>query len=237
MLKSVNRQTYADQVTESLIEYIASSQAQPGELLPSTADLAAQFGVSRPVVREALKALEGQGVITIVNGKGAMIRPVSSETLETFFDRAVQMNDETIVELVEVRQPLEVQSAMLAAKRRTEEDIEGLSELMTGMRQHLHDFEIYARLDIEFHLRLAQAAHNQMLYLLIASIRETLAEAALAGLRRRQNPAELEQVQVLHEAILDAVSAGEAEAAGEAMRRHFAETVAGLLSGDRPHQP
>lgn len=237
MLKTVSRQTYTDQITESLVEYIASAQVQPGDLLPSTADLATQFGVSRPVVREALKALEGQGLIQIVNGKGALVKPVSSETLQSFFGRAVHMNDDAIFELVEVRQPLEVQSAMLAAKRRSDAEVTDLSDLLAAMRDHLTEFEVYADLDVEFHLRVAAAARNQMLYFLIASIRETLHDAALAGLQRRQSSADLELVQELHEAILTAIAAGDAEASGEAMRGHFAESVAGLVSGRTPTHP
>ncbi len=237
MLRTVSRQTYTDQITESLVEYIASSQVQPGDLLPSTADLATQFGVSRPVVREALKALEGQGLIQIVNGKGALVRPVSGEALQSFFGRAVHMNDDAIFELVEVRQPLEVQSAMLAAARRSDAEITDLCGLLAAMREHLTEFEVYADLDVEFHLRVAAAARNQMLYFLIASIRGTLHAAALAGLQRRQNSADLERVQERHEAILTAIAAGNAEAAGDAMRGHFAESVAGLVSVRAPTYP
>ena len=176
-------------------------------------------------------------MIQIVNGKGALVRPVSGEALQSFFGRAVHMNDDAIFELGEVRQPLEVQSAMLAAARRSDAEITDLCGLLAAMREHLTEFEVYADLDVEFHLRVAAAARNQMLYFLIASIRGTLHAAALAGLQRRQNSADLERVQERHEAILTAIAAGNAEAAGDAMRGHFAESVAGLVSVRAPTYP
>src|SRR5512143_1516024 len=123
MLPKITRGTLADQVTDRLLEYIEAQHLKPGDLLPSETSLVASFGVSRPVIREALKSLSGKGIIEIVNGKGALIRPVDSDPLRLFFRRAMQMEYGTLLELMEVRRGLEIQAALLAAQRRNEKDL------------------------------------------------------------------------------------------------------------------
>ena len=133
MLPKITRGTLADQVTDRLLEYIEAQHLQPGDLLPSETSLVTSFGVSRPVIREALKSLEGKGIIEIVNGKGALIRPIDSDPLRLFFRRAMQMEYGTMLELMEVRKGLEVQSAVLAAQRRDEKD---LASHPPGVQRH-----------------------------------------------------------------------------------------------------
>src|SRR5262245_4098759 len=139
MLTKLRRETLAEQASQSLIEFIQTQNLKPGDVLPSEARLSVEFGVSRPIIREALKSLAGKGVIDIVNGRGAVVKPIDSETLSEFFERAMHENDNTIMELMEVRKGIEVQSAALAAQRRTPEELAKMSEIVTAMRQHLND--------------------------------------------------------------------------------------------------
>ncbi|MBI1882257.1 MAG: FadR family transcriptional regulator [Chloroflexi bacterium] len=226
------RQTFPEQIAERLVDYIIVENLKPGDLLPSTAKLAEDFGVSRPVVREALKALVGQGIIETINGKGALVKPLDSESLRLFFQRAVQLERETIIELMEIRKPLEIQSATLAAQRRTLEDLGRLHEIVVSMREHLPDLELYANLDVEFHMQIASASHNKMMAYLIASIRDSLKDAILEGLRRRNTTEQLERVQALHETILTAIEQGQPGQAGAAMAQHFDEAVMALVKGE-----
>src|SRR5262245_60167362 len=103
MLTKLRRETLAEQVSQNLVEYIQTQGLKPGDALPSEARLPVDFGVSRPIIREALKSLAGKGVIEIVNGRGAIVKPIDSETLSEFFERAMHENDNTIIELMEVR--------------------------------------------------------------------------------------------------------------------------------------
>ena len=82
MLTNLSRQTLPEQVAENLIDFIASEGLKPGELLPSTAKLSESFGVSRPVVREGLRSLASLGIIEIVNGKGAIVKPIDGSLLQ-----------------------------------------------------------------------------------------------------------------------------------------------------------
>ncbi|MFN8449126.1 MAG: GntR family transcriptional regulator [Anaerolineae bacterium] len=151
-LQELSRQTLADQAAESILAFIYERELKPGEALPSAAVLAAQLGVSRPVIREALKTLEGQNTIEIINGKGAIIRPVGSQDLNTFFQRALGFDRRAIGELLEVRQGLEMQAARLTAQRRTPEDLDALAQVLERMRSYFFDVEAYTGDDLAFHL-------------------------------------------------------------------------------------
>src|SRR5688572_30719199 len=98
----LNRTTLVEQVARNLVEFIESSHLIPGDTLPSTTKLATNFGVSRPVVREALKFLEAKGVIEISNGKKPTVKPITTELLLGFFDRIVKVEHKALREFMEV---------------------------------------------------------------------------------------------------------------------------------------
>ncbi len=230
MLPKITRGTLADQVTDRLLEYIETQHLRPGDLLPSETSLANSFGVSRPVIREALKSLEGKGVIEIVNGKGALIRPIDNDSLRLFFRRAMEMEYGTMLELMEVRKGLEVQSAVLAAQRRDEKDLAAIRQVVGAMRETTSDLDAYTRLDVEFHLRVAAASHNSMMVSLVESIRDALRNTIIAGLRSRGPALNLESIQCTHEELYDALVEGNVQAAMETMVRHFDEAIVAMTN-------
>lgn len=225
MLPKITRGTLAEQVTERLLDYIETHNLKPNEMLPSETSLANSFGVSRPVIREALKNLEGKGIIEIVNGKGALIRPIDSDPLRLFFQRAMRMEYGTMLELMEVRKGLEVQAAMLAAQRRDEKDLDAIYQVVQAMRSNMADMELYTRLDVEFHLRIAAASHNAMMVYLVESIRDALLGTIVAGLQSRGPQPHIEAIQRTHELLLQTLKDGNINAAEQAMIQHFDEAI------------
>lgn len=234
MSEKLHRETLAEQARNALLDLIAQRGLREGDLLPSEMSLAGEFGVSRQVIREALKALQGQGVIEILNGRGAVVRPVDHSALVVFFQRAVHLNQRTIIELIEVRKGIEIQSAMLAAERRTAAELTGLQGLVERMDRCLGDVEQYSELDLELHLALAAATHNAMLFHLISSLREVSRDTILAGLRHRHGSAQLARVQQLHVLLLAAIERGDSAEAGRMMARHFDEAISALESSGPP---
>jgi GntR family transcriptional regulator, transcriptional repressor for pyruvate dehydrogenase complex len=228
MLLKLTRGTLAEQVAEHLLEYIASQELKPGDLLPSETSLAGSFGVSRPVIREALKNLEGKGVIEIINGKGALIRPIDSDPLRRFFQRVMQMEQSSILEIMEVRRGLEVQAASLAAQRRSAKDLEAIQKAVKAMRGSMNDLDTFTRLDVEFHISIAAASHNSILGYLVESIRDALRSTISAGLLSRGNNLNLEAIQETHEALLKALEEGDSEEAMLTMLQHFDEAISAI---------
>ena len=229
MIKKVKRDTLADQVTDGLLAFIDAQDLAPGDSLPSEIQLAEEFGVSRPVIREALKTLQGEGLIEVVTGKSAMIKPVSSAMLQKFFERAIAFKSASFKDLIELRRGLEIQSVTLAAQRCTEADIEQLKNTLAQMRTQVKAHEQFADLDVAFHLHIASAACNPMIYHLIKSIRDVMHENVIRGLEHRFTDAAYEQVLVRHDAILQALMHHDADAAQLAMQAHFDEAMTALL--------
>jgi DNA-binding FadR family transcriptional regulator len=236
MVVTLRRETLAEQVAQHLLVEIESGRLSPGDTLPSEAQLAARYNVSRPIVREALKTLAARGIIEIVNGKGALVKAMNSDPIRDFFQRAVQLNRQTIIDLLELRRGIEIQSATLAAQRRTPEDLAELERITAEMRANLHDPVAYSDLDLDLHLRIASASRNMMLYYLVESIRQQLHDTILEGMRRRNSAEEYERVQVLHEELLEALRRGAALQAGQAMAQHFDEAIMHLPYEDQAAQ-
>ena len=224
-LTTLSRETLSDQIARQLMDYIVTTDLQPGDLLPGEIKLAEDFGVSRSVVREAMRSMAAQGAIEVVSGKGAIVRPVDDSLLRIFFQRAIDVGQGSYVELMEIRKPLEMQSATLAALRRTSPEAEEILAAVGAMGHQLDNLEAYAELDVAFHLLVAKASHNQLLYHLISSIRALLRDVVLAGLQRRERREQLERIQAVHETIAAAIEQGDSVAAGDTMAIHFDEAM------------
>lgn len=226
-MTKLNRETLADQAAETLMSYIKTSHLQPGDRLPSETQLASKFGVSRPVIREAFKMLNARGLIETGFGRAATVKPMSGETLSAFFGRAVEL-EKGVLEMLEVRRGIEVQSAFLAAQRRTPEELVAMEKTVKQMRAHLSKPSQYAEYDVTFHLQVAAASQNKILYFLVESIRNALKEVILVGLKHRASKEEFERVQETHEHILEAIKRKNSSAASKVMAAHFDDAVAAI---------
>lgn len=232
MTRKVKRDTLSDQVAQGLMAFIDEHDLMPGQSLPSENQLAQEFGVSRPVIREALRTLQGEGIIEIITGKNAVIKPISSRILRKFFERSIILRSASFQDLIEVRRGLEIQSVMLAAQRCTPADIEQMQTVITHMRDNVKSHETFAEYDVQFHLLIAAAARNSIIYHLIESIREAMRENILQGMKHRFANEDYDQVQCRHEAILEALRHRNPEQARYAMQQHFDEALKAILYED-----
>ncbi len=224
----LKRETLAEQAAEGLADIIQRRGMMPGDVLPSQGDLANQFGVSRTVIREAIQALVGRGLLEVVNGKGAVIRPLHNEALSAFFQHSLLAKQAAILELMEVRRGLEVQSSILAAQRRTEAQLTELNALVHEMSGCLSAAERYAELDLKLHLSIAAASHNTMLLHMIESIRESSQVAIRVGLLRQTNDRDRQRIQTEHASMVEAICKHNAAAAQHAMEKHFDDAMMAL---------
>lgn len=235
-LGKIARETLADQAAQSLLTFIEAEALMPGELLPPETQLAMDLGVSRPTIREALRSLEGRGIIEVVGGKGAVIKPPDSELVQLFFQRTMQLDHQAIVDVLELRKGIEVQNAALAAQRRTPDQLEELTGITAAMRRNLDNAEKYVELDTAFHLLIASMTDNAMIYHLVHAIREALKDTLHESLVRPRTSDLLERVQTGHERILASLEAGDVEGARQAMAAHFDEAVRTILEASRSDQ-
>ncbi|MEU6476879.1 FadR/GntR family transcriptional regulator [Streptomyces sp. NPDC047017] len=197
-----------------------------GDKLPSEAGLCRALEVSRPVLREALRALQTMGLTVSKTGKGTFV--VARAAADPTF------GDYTAGDLLEVRRHIEIPVAGYAALRRTPEDLDHLLQLLERMERET-DTASWVALDTLFHLAVAQAAHNPVFRRFIEEIRDALARQSAflneLGGRREQSDRE-------HRAIVEALADGSQPDAARAMSHHLDCVEATLTDIVRPaHAP
>lgn len=202
---------------------IESGEYAVGEKLPSEAELCRRLEVSRPVLREALRALQTMGLTVSRTGKGTFVVANGPVEDPTFGDYAAS-------DLLEVRRHVEIPVAGYAALRRTPEDLDHLSHLLERMERET-DTTAWVAMDTLFHLTVAQAAQNPVFRRVIEEIRDALARQSAflneLGGRREQSNQE-------HRAIVEALIDRSEQDAVDAMTHHLARVESTLTSIVRP---
>ena len=218
----IARQRSADMVVHHITRMVLERPYSHGERIGSESELVDHFGVSRAVVREGLRLLEREGVVTVKPGPagGIFSAHPTSVPLSRSIDMYGAFHDVTQDDLVEARMELEVLTARLAAARATEED---LSELERHNREWIRligegDTDAQARANVQFHVALTRAAHNPVFVAFIDALEALLYEAALTPAYPDRR---FDYVVYSHEYILQHVRRGSVNEAGAAMRRHL----------------
>ena len=215
----------AERVTEQIRQIIVGGQLQPGDRMPPERELARQFGVSRTVVREAMRALTAQGLVEVHAGSGSTVRNPSAVEVAQSLARLLQVgqHDFDHSKILEVRRLLEVEIAGLAAERRSDEDLVALETTLQETARVGDECEAWLRNDIAFHAQLAQATKNELFSLLLDSISDVMVSVRRLGF---DVPNASARTLRYHGAILEAVRGGDAARARTAMRDHLDEAEA-----------
>lgn len=220
-LEPIQRESLVDQAVRSIFGYIQKNDLKAGSVLPSENKLAESLNVSRPVIREAMRTLVGKGMVEMVNGVGAVVRPLESTVLAEYFGRLTAMRVNNVFELEEARHGLEMHAAMLAAKRRTEADLANLEEILTKMRAAVGEKQAYGRLNSEFHQAIARATRNPVLQTMVTALHDSLGET-MAGIYDQLFPADhWKTIHQYHEEIFAHIREGEAEQARDKTLEHL----------------
>jgi GntR family transcriptional repressor for pyruvate dehydrogenase complex len=198
-------------------ERIIAGELKDGDRLPTERQLAEQYGVSRTVVREAMKVLARSGLVEARHGSGIFVCHRVNDSLEHSFSLISRLG--RINDTFEFREMLEPEVAALAATRATEEDVRALTEAMVAM-ESATDRDALLRCDLRFHQALAQATQNALVFSLLERINGLWDE-----LRRRllqfETDDKIEIIRSDHRQILQAVLSRNPAAAREAMQWHF----------------
>jgi len=219
-----------ERVIDYLRDHVASEQLRPGAKLPSETTISAMLGVSRPVVREAMRALAATGLVEMAVGKRATIVSVDGEMISRVIKNAVLIGQAEARDILEMRRGIEIAMVALAAERRTDADAAELQSIVAEMAEHLGNAERYSSLDLKLHMTLARATANPLYPLLIEAFRQLIEASMLAGIERWSATPELKRVQDLHEDIVREVVAGDPAAAAAAMAQHFDDALAAILA-------
>lgn len=157
-------QRASEAIYNQIYPKIISGELRPGDRLPPERELAEMFQRSRPVVREALRMLQQEGLIETAVGSsgGAVIRGVSLKSVEEPLKNLVAMGAINLDELLEYRHINDRSCARLAAIHHTEEDAEALRQTLEGAKANLDSLFSFQEYDVAFHSALAKASHNTL---------------------------------------------------------------------------
>ncbi|GGJ97209.1 HTH-type transcriptional regulator LutR [Lentibacillus kapialis] len=213
-----------EEVAESIIDKIRNTQLKPGEKLPSVEQLAANFDVGKSAIREALSGLRSMGLLEMKQGEGTYVKSFDPSKFSLPVTIAFLMKKNDVKELYELRKILEVGTASLAAKVHNEEDLIPIEKALIVMGNAKGDEDLAASADMDFHIAIAHAAHNQLLLNLISSvsglISETIRETRKVLLYSENRS---ETLYMEHERIFNAIKNRKPEEAHEHMYTHLDE--------------
>ncbi|MFS0887602.1 FadR/GntR family transcriptional regulator [Peribacillus frigoritolerans] len=221
--KKIKPKKIYEEVSDELYEMIRSGSLKPGEQLDSIQQLAENFQVGRPAIREALSALSSMGLIEIKQGEGTFVKTFDPAIMNHPLSAALLMDQDNIKHLLEVRKILESGTAEVAAKKRTEENLIELKDMLFNMEKVSDDEELSDKADISFHVAVANASQNELLITLMNHVSELMTEK-MRDIRRAALYSEemtLKQLYQQHVRIYDAIATQDEDGARSAMLFHL----------------
>lgn len=220
-------------IADELENLIVNDSSQIEQKLPSENILATSFGVSRPVIREAIKLLKERGIISLRQGSASVISRPGVETIINPVKRMILFENITPQQVYEMRMILEISSIRLASHNVTDEDIaelEVISEKMLKADSYGHE---RTELDIKFHTKIAEMSNNPLLKIFIESI-STLIYSTIKPSLLAESPKDH-----AHQLLIECLKSGSEETCVTTMRKHLLnsmrnfQTVSDLAEGKK----
>ena len=210
----------SDVVSDQLLAAIREAHLPAGAKLPSERDLGEQFGVSRTVIREAVRHLAAKGILEVQSGSGARVAELNhsgvTDALALFLRRRGPLDPDKIDE---VRQTIELEVVRLAAVRATDEDLAAIHEACESAGHG--DPESVAVEDVKFHRAIAAATDNELFLVLLDSISDVMMEIRRATVSR---PGRIKVGLEQHRRIVEALERRDIEGAVSAMQDHLVDS-------------
>ncbi len=222
VFERIRRPRASGEIVDQIERAIFGGQLSPGDRLQSERELAEQFGVSRITVRDALRILEARGLVRVKVGAsgGAFVSEANVDRVAESLSTMIRLKRMTLSELAEARTVVESATVVLAAERATAKDLALMRETVEQGREAVRERDSHLNVSMDFHVALARAANNEVLYATVRAYHELL----VGALRDMRDPKSARATQKFHEEIYDAVRSHDAEAAREVMLEHLAES-------------
>jgi len=222
--KFSKKQLYSE-IVDYLQKLIMERHLKPGDKLPSERELCDQFGVSRWVLREAIKVLVERGLVSTQPGRGSFVKRLNTDPLYESLHLLVQMEQATMEQLVQVREVLEIGVIRLAVQNAHEKHIQILEDIVKVLDNSVDSSTEFVEADMAFHRTLFDATGNPIFLLIweaiVQPIRRLIQSMFVLGWTSRQ-------AQVSHKQILDAIRERDEANAIEAMQDHMKIVTEGM---------
>jgi DNA-binding FadR family transcriptional regulator len=221
------RKSLVGQVADELLDRIIAGEFPPGATVPGEHELSAAHEVSRMTVREAMKTLEAQRILSVQRGRGTFVNPLNRwASLEAVLRAASEGKNEAeaSVQLIELRRMLETGACELAAGRISDADIQALYGHVAAMRaaHEVNDVAAFVEADLAFHDLILHSSENVFVAVLFEPLHRVLE-------KRRTETSAVREIQVHaighHQNIAEALESRDAGRSREAMDAHMQQTL------------
>jgi GntR family transcriptional repressor for pyruvate dehydrogenase complex len=233
VLKPVARESLVDRLAGEIRASINSGDYEVGERLPTIMEMARRFGVGHPTVREALKKLEAVGVVEIRHGSGVYVTR-TQDVLMVASDFGGKVTKKLLLDLVQARAPIEMQSVALASRNASAEDFAEMQRLLTTAGENLDNDAVLNSVNMAFHRQIASASGNAVIAQLLDVMQDLFTEEqrlilGIFGSRKKDHEE--------HVSIFSALEKRDEQVAVERMRQHLAGVAAAIERWDPAHHP
>lgn len=220
----IRQERLSDVIARELEGMIMEGVIAPGDRLPPERELAQEFSVSRPSLRQALQKLETAGLVETRHGGGTYVRDAIGPTIGNSLAEVFQRHPEAALDFIDLRATLDGMSAAYAATRGTEDDRAVITERYKAMEaaHALDDPSEEAERDADFHIAIAEASHNVILLHVVRSLLDLLRKDVIFNRKTLYDRAGAREVLLVqHRAIYKAIMARDADAARRAAAEHM----------------
>jgi len=227
VLLPVVRQNLSDEIAQRIAQLIQTQEYEPGSRLPAITDMARQFRVGSPTLREALKKLETVGIVDIRHGSGVYVGRSPESLMITNPVIEARATNKLLVDLIEARIPIESQTTALAAVNATDEHLEEMDRLLTRAGRSFDDSLLLTQLNLAFHRQIALGSGNVVMHQILDVLSSLFKEEQrlILNIHGRREDDHREHVE-----IYEALRARDVELAVARMRSHLERVRDALLA-------
>jgi GntR family transcriptional repressor for pyruvate dehydrogenase complex len=215
---NIQRTSTVERIIENLISLIKKQSLKIGDKLPAERELCRMIGVSRPILREALKALQVMNIIDIRQGAGAYVKSLEPKDVVEHLDIVFHLDSSLYHDLYEARRVLEGSVARIAALKITDEEVCKIEESIRQAAAGMEDEQVFFQKDLELHEMVLKAAGNRVLPVFMQSINKL---SLIIREKTNARPEIRRGVIRDHELILEALKRRDPGQTTAAMEQHI----------------
>ena len=214
-------QSRADLVVDTITLSVINGELRDGELLPPEAQLCENFGVSRSILREAVRVLVSKGLVEVKQGHGTFVRRPRIDVPEEAMRNYLMTHSFSLYQLMEVRVPIEVEVAKYAAERREQTHLARMEATLETMSVASNSVDVYSDADATFHDTIIDACGNPLFGITVRPIMVDLHINRQLGIRHFG----IEFVRQEHQQVYEAIKARKPLMAADRMREHMNQAL------------
>ncbi len=223
---NIKTSSTVERIVDNLLALIKERSLKVGDKLPPERQLCEIIGVSRPILREALKALQVMSIIDIRQGSGAYIKSLEPEDMVEHLDIVFHLDSSLYADLYDARRILESAIARMAVKNISDEQLAAIEENIRQAEAAIDDEQLFFRKDLELHEMIMKAAGNRIIPVFMQSVNKL---ALMIRKKSNAMPNIRKNTIQDHEIILKALKTRDAEAAAAAMADHISNVEKAFL--------